>query len=146
MTGLTKITKPIKISEIKRDWRLLDAKGKILGRLASEAAGVLIGKHKVNYVDYLDCGDNVIIINVADVKVTGNKQKNKLYSRYSGYPGGLKKITFEQMIKDNPKKVIESAVSGMLPKNKLHSRRMARLHIFVDAEHPYKDKLSSESK
>lgn len=146
MVNLTQSTKPVRQKELKRNWHLVDVKGKVLGRMIPEAAKLLQGKHKVNYSQYLDSGDYVVIINASYVVVTGKKAQTKLYINYSGYPGGLKTIKFEQLLKKNPDKLIRHAVSGMLPKNKLRDRRLARLYIFPDDKHPYKDKfLSSNS-
>ena len=141
MPKLTEQTKSVKESEIQRDWHLVDVKGKVLGRVATQIATLLQGKHKVNYVPYLDVGDYVVVINAKHVKVTGKKAKQKVYTRYSGYPGGLKKETFEQLMQRNPAKVIEHAVSGMLPKNKHRKRRLRRLFVFEGEEHPYSDKF-----
>ena len=141
MVTLTHSTKPVKAKEIKRNWHLIDVKGKVLGRVASEAVKLLQGKHKWNYSTHLDSGDYVVVINAKDVVVTGKKARTKLYTSYSGYPGGLKSIRFEDLLKKNPNKVFQHAVSGMLPKNKLRDRRLARLYIFSDENHLYKDKF-----
>lgn len=135
-----KKTKLLKASEIKRDWHLIDAKGKILGRLSSWIAKILMGKNKSDYTPHLDSGDYVVVINAAKVEVSGRKRKQKLYRRHSGYPGGFREITFEKQMERDPRKIIHKAVSGMLPDNKLKDRRLARLKIFVDENHPYKDK------
>lgn len=136
-------TKATKASEIKRTWHLIDAKGKILGRLATQIAKILMGKDKPYYVANLDCGDYVVVINAAEVEVSGRKRKQKLYRRHSGYPGGFKETTFEKMIERDPRKIIRQAVSGMLPKNKLRDGRLARLKVFVDDKHPYGEKFSN---
>jgi large subunit ribosomal protein L13 len=141
MPNLTRSTKPLKEKEIKREWHLLDAKGKILGRFATKVARFLIGKHKLDYVPYLDMGDYVVVINAKGIVVSGRKEKEKLYSRYSGYPGGLKKITFKKLKENKPEEIIKHAVSGMLPKNKLRDRRLARLFIFADENHSYRKKF-----
>lgn len=135
-----KKTKLLKASEIKRDWHLIDAKGKILGRLSSWIAKILVGKNKSDYTPHLDSGDYVVVINAAKVEVSGRKRKQKLYRRHSGYPGGFREITFEKQMERDPRKIIHKAVSGMLPDNKFKDRRLARLKIFVDENHPYKDK------
>lgn len=145
MTSLTKSTKPIKEKEMKREWHLVDLKDKVLGRSATEISKILQGKHKVSYVAYLDSGDYVIAINAEQVVVTGKKAENKIYTRYSGYPGGLKKIKLNDLKKKRPTEIIYRAVSGMLPKNKLRNRRLARLFIFRDDKHPYEDKLKTQS-
>jgi large subunit ribosomal protein L13 len=138
-------THSTKKNEIKREWHLIDLKGKILGRVSTEMAQLLIGKKKVNYVPYLDCGDNVVAINAAGIKVTGKKEDEKIYFRHSGYPGGAKELTFKQQMEKDPRKIIMLAVKNMLPKNKLRKNRLARLKVFVDDKHPYKDKFK-ESK
>lgn len=141
MVQLTKSTKPVKEKDIKRNWHILDMKGKVLGRSIPEVSRLLQGKQKANYVSYLDIGDYVVVINAKFVKVTGKKSKAKIYTSYSGYPGGLKKINFADLLVRKPNEVIRRAVSGMLPKNKLRDRRLARLFIFADEKHPYKDKF-----
>lgn len=135
-------TKPTKISEIERSWHLVDAKGQVLGRVATEIAQKLIGKGKKNFVRNLDCGDNVIVINAAHFIVTGRKEKQKLYGHFSGHPGGLKQKALWQVKQEKPTEPIRHAVWGMLPKNKLRARLVTRLYIFPEAEHPYKDKFS----
>ena len=112
-------TNKLSDKDIKREWHLIDAKGQILGRLSTEAAKLLMGKNKPNYVPYLDCGDNVVIINASEVRVTGKKETRKKYVRHSGYPGGLTVETLEKMRAKKPEKIIIHAISGMLPKNKL---------------------------
>lgn len=145
MARLTQQTKPVKGNEVKREWHLIDLKGKVLGRVCTEIAKLLQGKHKVNYVPYLDMGDYVVAINAKYVKVTGRKEREKVYTRYSGYPGGLKKETFGELMQRNPAKIIEHAVSGMLPKNKHRKRRLKRLFVFPDDKHPYSDKFQKEN-
>lgn len=135
-------THSTKQSEIKRNWHLIDLKNEILGRSASQIAVLLIGKNKPYYTPHLDCGDYVVAVNAKKVKVTGKKQKQKMYYHHSGYPGGFKKMTFEQIMKKDPRKVIELAVKGMLPKNKLRDRRMQRIKIFEHDKHPYEDKFT----
>jgi large subunit ribosomal protein L13 len=121
-----------KETEIKREWHFLDAKGKVLGRLASQIATLLMGKHKKTYTPHLDMGDWVVVKNAKDVKVTGKKELLKIYYHHSGYPGGLKKVTFAQLREKNPAKIIELAVRRMLPANRLRDKRMKRLKVFVD--------------
>lgn len=130
-----------KASEIKRSWHLIDAKDQILGRMATKIATLLMGKNKPNFVPHLDCGDYVVVINAAEVQVTGQKKEKKKYYRHSGYPGGFKEITFKQQMAKDPRKIVRHAVSGMLPKNKLRDERLARLKIFVDKKHPYEGKF-----
>jgi large subunit ribosomal protein L13 len=141
MVKLTQATKSVKEKDISRSWHLIDVKGKILGRTIAEATKYLQGKQKANYSQYLDQGDYVIIINAKHIEVSGNKPLTKLYTSYSGYPGGLKTIRYEELLKKNPEKLVRHAVSGMLPKNKLRDRRLARLFIYADSEHPYEDKF-----
>lgn len=135
-------TKSVKEKNIKREWHLIDAKGKILGRMTPGIAKFLQGKHKKDYVPYLDCGDYVVVVNAASVAVSGRKSKSKTYTRYSGYPGGLKTETFSGLLEKNPAKIIEMAVSGMLPKNKFRSDRLRRLYVSRDESHKFSDKFS----
>lgn len=132
-----------KAKEIKREWHLIDAKDKILGRIASQISELLSGKHKPNYVSHLDMGDYAVVVNAKDVRVTGKKEKQKIYYRYSGYPGGLKQETLKEARTKHPERIIELAVLGMLPKNKLRDKRMLRLKVFEGAEHPYKEKFKA---
>ncbi len=141
MVNLTQSTKSVSLYDINRKWYLVDVSNKILGRIVPEIVKLLQGKHKVNYVPYLDMGDYVVVINAAKVKLTGKKEKVKTYTRYSGYPGGLKKINFQRLLKENPTEIIKHAVSGMLPKNKLRKARLKRLFVFADDKHPYGDKI-----
>ena len=138
-------TMPTKLSDIKRSWHLFDAKGKILGRIASEIAKALIGKSKPYFVSNLDCGDYVVVINASEVKVTGDKEVQKKYSRHSGYPGGYREETLMELRKRNPTDIIKFAVLGMLPQNKLQDRMLTRLFIFKGAEHTYSDKFKVKS-
>lgn len=126
-----------KPSEIKHEWYLVDAENKTLGRLASEIAKVLRGKHKPIYAPHLDTGDYVIVINAEKVHVTGNKLDQKMYYRHSGYPGGLKSITLREQLKRRPTRVIRSAVKGMLPHNRLGRAIMRKLKIYAGDSHPH---------
>jgi large subunit ribosomal protein L13 len=130
-----------KVKEIKRTWHLIDAKDQILGRLATKVATLLIGKHKADYSPHLDSGDFVVIVNAEKIELTGKKQMQKKYFRHSGYPGGFKEISFEKLFLENPQKVIELAVSGMLPDNRLKKIRLQRLKVFAKEEHPYSDMI-----
>lgn len=132
-----------KLTDIKREWHLMDAKGKILGRLATEVAQLLMGKGKTCFARNMDCGDFVVVINAEKIEVTGKKEKQKNYYRHSGYPGGLKTIPLERMRREHPERIIEHAVSGMLPQNKLKDEMLQRLKIVVGIENPYKDKFNS---
>ncbi len=130
----THSTKP---SDINRGWYLVDAEGQTLGRLASEIAKVLRGKHKPIYAPHLDTGDYVIVINSEKVHVTGNKLDQKIYHRHSGYPGGLKSITLREQLKRHPSRVIRSAVKGMLPHNKLGRATIRKLKVYAGDAHPH---------
>ncbi|MFA4984070.1 MAG: 50S ribosomal protein L13 [Candidatus Omnitrophota bacterium] len=123
---------------LKHNWYLVDAKGKILGRLASRVAAVLRGKHKPEFSPHMDTGDSVIVINAAGIKVTGRKMKQKIYRRYSGYPGGLREVPLEDMLKKNPVRVIRLAVERMLPHGALASDLIKKLRVYSDEKHPHK--------
>ncbi len=138
-------TKPTKLQDIKRDWHLVDVKGKILGRVATNIARLLMGKNMQYFVSYLDCGDYVVVVNAAKVAVTGKKREQKMYQRYSGYPAGLKAKSFAQVQKEDPTRIINEAVSGMLPQNKLRASMLKRLYIYADENHPYQEKLKNTS-
>ncbi len=138
-------TAATKISEIKREWHLIDVKGKILGRTASNIALLLMGKAKPYFVKNLDCGDYVVVINAKDVKTTGRKEDLKKYYRHSGYPGGFKAETLKDLRQRNPQEIIRHAVSGMVPQNKLRALMLKRLYVFAGVEHTYKDKFKSEN-
>ncbi len=143
MTHLTHSTKSVGVHDIERAWHVIDLKNTVLGRAVPRIALLLQGKHKTQYVPYLDTGDNVVVINARHVKLTGKKAATKTYGSYSGYPGGLKEESFSTLREKNPQKIVHHAVSGMLPKNKLRDRRLARLHIFPEAEHTFGDKVAS---
>ena len=130
-----------KKKDIRRNWHMVDAKGKILGRMATEITKLLMGKHKVSYANHMDMGDYVVVINASKVKLTGRKPKQKVYRKHSGYPGGFKEIKFAKMALEQPEKVIELAVKRMLPDNRLRKNRMTRLRVFAGEKHSYKDKL-----
>jgi len=130
MVNLTISTKPVKAKEIKRDWHLIDASSKILGRLAPEIVKVLQGKHKRNYVPYLDMGDYVVVINAKKVIVSGKKADQKIYTRYSGYPGGLKEISFNKLLEEKPEEIVKRAVSGMLPKKQTEKKKTDSIICF----------------
>src|SRR3972149_10313192 len=127
-------TNVLSAKSIKREKHVIDASGKILGRLATEVAGVLMGKKKPQYVPYLDTGDFVVVANASKIKVTGKKMKDKVYTRHSGYPGGLKVETFDKMIVRRPEYIIEHAVAGMLPKNRLGRQMIKKLKVFAGGE------------
>ncbi|MDP2953540.1 MAG: 50S ribosomal protein L13 [Chloroflexota bacterium] len=127
-------TKP---EDIERRWHVVDAEGKILGRLASGVAKILRGKHKPYYAPHLDTGDYVIVINAAKIRVTGKKLDDKIYYRHSGYPGGLRSTTLAEMLKKRPTRVIRLAVWGMLPHNRLGRAMMRKLKVYEGESHPH---------
>ena len=127
---------------IQRRYHLFDAEGKILGRLATEIALILRGKNKVDFTPHIDAGDFVVVINTDKVRVTGNKASGKIYHRYSGYPGGITSITFEDQLAKDSRKIIQGAVYGMLSKNKIRNRMMTRLLIYKDAKHNHKIEIT----
>lgn len=137
------ITHPTKVSEIERAWHLIDVKDKILGRSATKIALLLMGKGKPYFAKNLDCGDNVVVINAQEVAVTGKKETDKIYTRYSGYPGGLRKITIKELRTQKPGEIVRHAVAGMLPKNKLRASMLKRLFIFSGGEHKFSDKFTT---
>lgn len=145
MTTLPKSTKSKRKEEIERQWHLIDMKQQILGRISSEIAKFLQGKHKVDYTPHADMGDYVVVINAKQMTLTGRKAKTKTYVRYSGYPGGLRKVTFQEEFDKDPARIIKHAVSGMLPKNKLRSRRLTRLYIFPEDSHTFTDKFKANN-
>ncbi len=126
-----------KPTEVARRWILIDAKDLPLGRLSTEIAKYLIGKYKPSYTPHIDGGDYVVVINAAEVPVTGNKEEAKIYYRHSGFPGGIKDATLREVREKFPERIIESAVKGMLPKNKLSSDRMQRLRVFPGSTHTH---------
>ena len=135
-----------KHKDIKRNWHMIDAKDEVLGRMSTKLATLLMGKHKPTYSDHMDMGDYVVVINAQKVKVTGKKRKQKVYQKHSGYPGGFKEVSFEKMITEHPERVIELAVSRMLPGNRLRDKRMRRLKVFAGADHTFKNKFEDIKK
>lgn len=129
-------------TNIERKWHVIDASEESFGRMSSKIATILRGKNKTSFTPHIDGGDNVIVINTDQLKFTGNKAKGKIYYQHSGYLGGMKETSLENQIKKDSRRVIESAVFGMLPKNKLRALMMKRLRIYKNAEHPYADKLA----
>ncbi len=138
---MNKLTAPTKAKDITREWHLVDVKGKILGRVATEVAQKLMGKNKAYYVPNLDCGDHVVLINAERVEVSGNKEANKKYTNFSGYPGGLRTRTYAEVKKQGVEEIIVHSVRGMLPKNKLRPQMLKRLYVFKGDEHTFKDKF-----
>ena len=120
---------------IERKWIVIDAEGMVLGRLATEVARLLRGKHKPTYTPFLDTGDNVIVINASKVVLTGKKLDDKIYRHHSGFPGGMKEIDYRSLIAKNPEKAVELAVKGMLPKNSLGRQMFRKLHVYAGPEH-----------
>ena len=123
--------------EVENKWYVIDAEGKTLGRLAAKIASILRGKHKPEYTPHLPVGDYVIVVNAAKVRLTGKKLEDKIYTRYSGYQGGLKRIPAGEMLKKHPERVVERAVKGMLPKNRLGRKLAKRLKVYPGPEHPH---------
>lgn len=132
-----KTKKEAKNPGINKSWFIVDAKNKVLGRMATRIAIILMGKHKPTWQPYLDDGDYVIVVNASKVRLTGKKEKQKEYFRYSGYPGGLKVEVLEKLRSRKPEYIIEHAVKGMLPKNRLGAVMMKNLHVYVGSEHPH---------
>ena len=128
------IAKP---AEVERKWYVVDADGKTLGRLASEVASVLRGKNKPTYTPHVDCGDYVIVINAEKVAVTGKKRNEKIYKKHTGYPGGLREITFDKLQQKKPEEIIRHAVKGMLPDGALGRQMFKKLKVYAGAEHPH---------
>lgn len=134
-------TNAISAKDIKRGWYLVDAKGKVLGRLATEIASILMGKNKASFVPYLDNGDFVVVTNAKAVKVSGKKMTDKIYYHHSLYPGGLKKESFNSLIERKPEEIIRHAVRGMLPKNRLGRKMLTKLHVFEGSKHNFEKQL-----
>jgi large subunit ribosomal protein L13 len=130
----TYVAKP---SDRQRDWYVVDASGKTLGRLATQIADTLRGKRKPAYTPHIDTGDFVVVVNAEKVAVTGNKHADKLYHRHSGYPGGLRTRTFDEMIARRPEEVLRLAVKGMMPRNRLARKQLTKLKIYAGPEHPH---------
>ena len=120
---------------VNKEWLLVDADGQSLGRLASEVAKLLRGKHKPNFTPHVDCGDNVVVVNAAKVNLTGNKWEAKQYIRHTGYPGGQRSVSAQELYEKDPTRLVENAVKGMLPKNKLGAQLFRNLKVYADAEH-----------
>lgn len=133
-----------KPAEVKRDWYVVDAEGKTLGRLATEIAHRLRGKHKAEYTPHVDTGDYIVVVNAEKVQVTGAKTTDKMYYHHTGYPGGLKSISFEKLIDKAPERVIQSAVKGMLPRNPLGRDMFRKLKVYAGAEHPHASQQPQE--
>jgi large subunit ribosomal protein L13 len=126
-----------KLSDISRVWFVVDADGVVLGRLASEVAKILRGKHKPTFAPHMDMGDHVVVVNAAKVRLTGNKRESKMYYRHSGYPGGLREINYERLLATRPQLAVEKAVRGMLPKTRLGRQMAGKLKVYAGADHPH---------
>ncbi len=137
-------TSMIKKEDVTRNWHLVDATDKILGRLAADIAMTLSGKKKPTFASHVDGGDGVVVINAKNIKVTGKKMLQKKYKRFSGYPGGLKEETLEHLLNRKPEDVIRHAVKGMLPKNKLGSQMIKRLKVYADEKHNQQAQLTAK--
>lgn len=132
-----KMTPSAKQNEVEQVWYVVDAEGKVLGRFASEVARILHGKHKPCYTQHIDTGDHVVIVNADKIRVTGKKMAQKVYTRFSGYPGGLKKQVMEDVLAKQPTYVLEHAIKGMLPNTKLGRKMMKKVRIYAGSEHPH---------
>jgi len=135
MNTLSYKTVSANVNTVNKEWVLIDAENEILGRMASSAAVLLRGKHKPNYTPHVDCGDNVIIINAAKIRLTGKKWDDKTYIRHSGFPGGQKSLTAKELMEKNPIAMVEKAIKGMLPKNKLGADLYRNLYVYEGSEH-----------
>jgi large subunit ribosomal protein L13 len=131
-----------KAKDVERQWHVIDASGKILGKLATQVANLLMGKHKPIFVPYLDTGDFVIVLNATKVKVTGKKPKQKTYYHHTGYPGGIKAETYEELMANHPTRVIEHAVRGMLPHNRLGRAMFKKLKVYAGDSHPHQAQVA----
>jgi large subunit ribosomal protein L13 len=127
-----------------RKWHLIDANGRVLGRLAVEISGLLMGKNKVFYTNHIDCGDFVVVVNASKIVLTGKKLRQKTYFTYSGYPGGAKLIPYSVVMEKSPQKALFAAVKGMLPKNKLADKQITRLKVFKDGNHIHNAQLAHQ--
>ena len=130
-------TVSIRKEDVKHGWYLVDATDKTLGRICTEIANRLRGKHKAEYTPHVDTGDYIVVVNAEKVKVTGNKTTDKTYYHHSGFPGGIKSITFDKLIEKAPERIIEMAVKGMMPKNKLSRAMLSKLKVYAGSEHPH---------
>ena len=126
-----------KAGQVQRDWLVIDATDVVLGRLASQVAALLRGKHKATFANHMDSGDFVVIVNADKVVLTRDKAEKKLAYRHSGYPGGLKSVSYTELLEKNPVRAVEKAVRGMLPKNSLGRQQLTKLKVYVGAEHPH---------
>jgi large subunit ribosomal protein L13 len=139
-------TYSVKTADIKREWRVVDADGATLGRLATRIATLLRGKHRATFSTHIDTGDPVIVLNASKIKVTGRKLQAKQYVRHSGYPGGMRTESLERLLARRPEEVIRRAVRGMLPQNRLGEQMIRKLHVYAGAEHPHAAQRPTELK
>ena len=146
MNTLSYKTKSANSSTVEKKWHVVDAENQILGRMASGIAKVLRGKHKADFTPHVDCGDNVIVINADKIRLTGNKMEAKTYISHSGYPGGQKSIVAKDLLDKKPRSVVEKAVKGMLPKNRLGSKIFGNLFVYEGSEHPHEAQKPTELK
>ncbi len=146
MDTLSYKTKSANKATVHKEWYIVDATNEVLGRLSSKVAKILRGKNKPDFTPHVDCGDNVIVINAEKVRLTGNKVTEKEYIRHTGHPGGQRKTTPEELLKKFPERIIENAVKGMLPKNRLGSTIYKNLYVYVGSEHPHKGQEGEEQK
>ncbi|MDL2320585.1 50S ribosomal protein L13 [Alistipes sp. OttesenSCG-928-B03] len=137
MDSLSYKTQSLNASNVTKEWVLIDAENEVLGRLSSQVAKILRGKNKPGFTPHVDCGDNVIVINADKVKLTGRKMTDKVYVRHTGYPGGQRFTTPEEYLKKKPEFLVEKAVKGMLPKNRLGAALLKNLKVYAGAEHPH---------
>jgi len=135
-----------KKGEVERSWYIIDAENKVLGKIATKIAAILRGKHKPVFTPHVDTGDFVVVINAKKVHLTGRKLANKMYYRHTGYPGGLKSMSAEEMLKKKPENIIKLAVRGMLPKNKLGRKQLTKLKVYSGSDHPHKPQTPKELK
>jgi large subunit ribosomal protein L13 len=129
---------------VQKEWIVVDAKGAVVGRLASQIARILRGKHKPSFTPHVDCGDNVIIINAEKVRFTGKKMTNKVYVRHTGYPGGQRFATPREILAKQPERILEKAIKGMLPKNRLGRRMFTNMYVYAGNEHPHQAQQPKE--
>lgn len=137
MNSLSYKTQSAKPATVEQTWYIVDAEDKVLGRLASEIARIIRGKHKPSFTPHLNCGDKVIVINADKVRLTGNKMENKIYRWYTGYPSGQRERTPKEYFEKRPTEILKLAVSGMLPKNRLQKRFLQNLHLYTGTDHPH---------
>ncbi len=137
MNTLTYKTISAKKESVEKNWWIVDADSRVLGRVASEVAKIIRGKHKPSFTPHVDCGDNVIVINAEKIRMTGDKMNSKEYISHSGYPGGQKRLSPKQVMAKKPERIFEYAVKGMLPKNRLGRQLFKNLHVYVGDQHPH---------